>query len=146
MAGVNKVLLIGNLGRDPELRYTERGTPVATLSLATTERWKGRDGAQGERTEWHRVVAWGATGEAASRHLAKGSKAYVEGRLQTRQWEDRDGEKRRVVEVVASHVVFLDGGQSAPTQGRSAAPTSSGSTTRSGSSGPVPPPDDGIPF
>lgn len=114
MAGVNRVILVGNLGRDPELRYTESGRPVATFSLATSERWKGRDGAQGERTEWHRVVAWGPMGEAAAKHLAKGSKAYVEGRLQTREWQDREGEKRRAVEVVASSVVFLGGGRSAP--------------------------------
>ena len=109
MAGVNKVILIGNLGRDPELRYTQSGQAVANFSLATTERFPGREGGQQERTEWHRIVVWGRTGENCAKYLAKGRTVYVEGRLQTREWEDREGQKRRTTEVNALTVQFLGG-------------------------------------
>lgn len=107
---LNKVMLIGNLGADPEMRYTANGQAVANLRLATTERWGGRDGGeQKEKTEWHRVIAFGRTAEAAAEYLRKGSKAYIEGRIQTREWEDKQGQKRWTTEIVASQVLFLDG-------------------------------------
>jgi single-strand DNA-binding protein len=110
MAGVNKVILVGNLGADPELRYTGSGTAVADLRLATSRRWTDRQGNQQEDTQWHRVVVWGKQGENCKEYLAKGRQVYVEGRLQTRQWEDRDGNKRYTTEVVAQEVQFLGGG------------------------------------
>jgi len=110
MAGVNKVILVGNLGADPELRYTNGGQAVAELRLATSRKWQGKDGAQQEDTQWHRVVAWGKTAENCKQYLAKGRQVYVEGRLQTRKWQDRDGHDRWTTEVVAEQVVFLAGG------------------------------------
>ena len=109
MAGVNKAILVGNLGRDPELRYTANGQPVCTFSVATTENWTGRDGQREERTEWHRVVVWGKAGENCAQYLAKGRSVYVEGRIQTREWEDREGNKRWTTEIVAQRVQFLGG-------------------------------------
>ena len=110
MASVNKVILIGNLGRDPELRYTQSGQAVTNFSLATSERFGGRDGGeQQERTEWHRIVAWGKTAETCAQYLAKGRSVYIEGRIQTRDWEDREGNKRQTTEVVAQRVQFLGG-------------------------------------
>lgn len=109
MAAVNKVILIGNLGADPELRYTAGGQAVADLRLATSRRWTGKDGSQQEDTQWHRVVVWGKVAEQCKEYLAKGRQAYVEGRLQTRSWEDRDGNKRYTTEVVAQQVLFLGG-------------------------------------
>ena len=111
MSGVNKVILIGNLGSDPEVRMTGRGEPVANLSVATSESWNDRDGTRQERTEWHRVVLFGRLAELAQRFLAKGRKVYVEGRLQTRTWDDaQSGQRRSTVEVVARELVFLDSG------------------------------------
>ncbi|HEX7879576.1 MAG TPA: single-stranded DNA-binding protein, partial [Candidatus Eisenbacteria bacterium] len=88
--GVNKVILVGNLGADPEIRYTTSGTAVATLRLATTESWMDKSGERTERTEWHRVIVWGKSAETASQYLSKGKQLYVEGRLQTREWTDKD--------------------------------------------------------
>lgn len=109
MASVNKVILIGNLGQDPEKRVTGTGQPVCTLNLATTERWTARDGQKQEKTEWHRVVVWGPQAESCSQYLSKGRQVYVEGRLQTRQWEDKEGNKRYTTEVVAQRIQFLGG-------------------------------------
>lgn len=110
MGSVNKVLLVGNLGRDGELRYTNGGSPVNTLNLATTDVWNDKQGQRQERTEWHRVVLWGKTAEALAEYLVKGKQVYVEGKLQTRQWEDKDGTKRYTTEVRADRVVLLGGG------------------------------------
>jgi len=108
MATMNKVMLIGNLGNDPEKRFTPGGQPVATFNIATTERWKDKaNGQPQERTEWHRIVVWGQQAENCSQYLAKGRSVFVEGRLQTRQWEDKDGNKRTTTEVVAQRVLFL---------------------------------------
>ena len=107
MAGVNKVILIGNLGKDPELRYTPGGQPVATFSLATTERWNDRNGQRQDRTEWHNIVVWGKQGEMVNQYLKKGRSAYIEGRITTRSWDDKDGNKRYKTEIVATHVQFL---------------------------------------
>ncbi len=115
MRSLNKVMLIGNLGADPELRHTAGGRPVATFRLATTETWGGRDGQpQQEQTEWHRVVAWGRLAEIVNEYLRKGRQIYVEGRIQTRQWQDQQGQKRYSTEVVAQVIQMLgsrqDGG------------------------------------
>jgi len=93
MAGVNKAILVGNLGRDPELRQTPSGQSVCNFTLATSETWNDRNGERVERTEWHRIVAWGKTGELCAQYLSKGRTVYVEGRIQTREWEDKDGNK-----------------------------------------------------
>ena len=109
MGSVNKVILVGNLGRDAEVRYTSGGTAVATLSLATTDIWTDKGGQRQEKTEWHRVVLWGKTAETLQEYLLKGRQIYVEGRLQTRQWDDRDGNKRYTTETRADRVVLLGG-------------------------------------
>jgi single-strand DNA-binding protein len=102
MASVNKVILVGNLGRDPEVRYTTSGTPVANFTMATTDRWNDQaSGERKERTEWHRIVVWGKQAEIAGEYLRKGRQVYVEGSLQTREWTDRDGNKRYTTEVRA---------------------------------------------
>ena len=109
MGSVNKVILVGNLGRDAELRYTPGGAPVATLNLATTEMWNDKAGQRQEKTEWHRVVLWGKTAENLNEYLVKGKQIYVEGRLQTRQWDDKDGNKRYTTEIRGDRVVLLGG-------------------------------------
>ncbi|HSC28060.1 MAG TPA: single-stranded DNA-binding protein [Vicinamibacterales bacterium] len=109
MGSVNKVILVGNLGRDAELRYTPGGAPVATLSLATTEVWNDKAGQRQEKTEWHRIVLWGKTAESLSEYLVKGKQIYVEGRLQTRQWDDKEGVKRYTTEIRGDRVVLLGG-------------------------------------
>jgi single-strand DNA-binding protein len=108
---VNKVILIGNLGKDPELKHTSSGTAVATVTLATNERFKDKGGEWQDRTEWHNVVLWGRLAEIASEYLKKGRSVYVEGRLQTRSWEDKQGQKRYTTEIVASDLVLLGGGR-----------------------------------
>ena len=119
MGSVNKVILVGNLGRDAEVRYTQGGTAVATLNMATTEVWNDKaSGQRQERTEWHRVVVWGKTAETLHEYLLRGRQIYVEGRLQTRQWDDRDGNKRYTTEVRADRVVLLSGRGGEPGRGR----------------------------
>ncbi|MEX0720624.1 MAG: single-stranded DNA-binding protein [Balneolaceae bacterium] len=108
MSSLNKAMLIGNLGQDPEVRYTQSNTAVATLSIATSERYKDSNGEYQERTEWHRVVAWGRTAEVCQQYLKKGSKIYVEGPIQTNSWEDKDGQKRYTTEVKALRMIMLD--------------------------------------
>jgi single-strand DNA-binding protein len=110
MGSVNKVFLIGNLGRDAELRYTPGGAAVATISIATTEVWNDKAGQRQEKTEWHRVVLWGKSAESLTEYLTKGKQIYVEGRLQTRQWDDKDGNKRYTTEIRADRVTLLSGG------------------------------------
>ena len=107
MASVNKVILIGNLGADPEVRYTPSGTAVANFTLATKEQWTNKDGGKEEKTEWHRIVAWGRLGEICGEYLHKGKQVYIEGRIQTRAWEDRDGNKRYTTEIIASTMQML---------------------------------------
>lgn len=107
---VNKVILIGNLGKDPEVKYTPQGTPVAKITLATNERFKDKDGNWQDRTEWHNVVLWQRLAEIAGEYLKKGGKVYIEGRLQTRSWDDKQsGQKKYMTEVVASDLVLLGG-------------------------------------
>ena len=110
MASVNKAILIGNVGRDPELRNTTGGSAVCSLSVATTRKWKSQSGEMQEETEWHRVVAYGRTAEIAGEYLAKGRSVYIEGRLQTRKWQDKDGIERYTTEIVAEDLVLLGGG------------------------------------
>jgi len=105
---INKVTLVGNLGRDPEMRYTQSGTAVANFTVATSEKWKDKNsGEMQERTEWHRIVVWGKLGEICGQYLSKGRQVYIEGRLQTREWEDKDGNKRYTTEVVANEMKML---------------------------------------
>src|SRR4249920_759080 len=108
MGSVNKVILVGNLGRDAELRYTPGGAAVATLNLATTEVWNDKtSGQKQEKTEWHRIVLWGKSAESLSEYLTKGKQIYVEGRLQTRKWQDKDGNDKYTTEIVADRMQML---------------------------------------
>lgn len=108
--GINKAILIGNLGNDPDIRYTKSGSSVANISLATTETWRDKDsGEQTERTEWHRIVFFGRLAEIVGQYLKKGSQIYVEGKLQTRKWQDKDGNDRYTTEIVANEMQMLGG-------------------------------------
>lgn len=110
MGSVNKAILVGNLGRDAEMRFTAGGTPVATVSLATTEKFTDRDGQKREDTQWHRVVIWGKTAESLHEYLTKGKQIYVEGRIQTREWTDKEGKPAKTTEIRADKVVLLSSG------------------------------------
>ena len=139
MAGVNKVIIVGRLGKDPEVRYTPSGAAVANFTVATSEEWKDKDsGEKQERTEWHRIVAWRRLGEICGEYLHKGKEVYIEGKLQTRSWEDRDGNTKYTTEIVAQNMQMLG---SAGKQGRA---ESSGE--RFPSEEPANIPDDDIPF
>ena len=143
MASVNKVILVGNLGRDPELRYTPSGTAVANFTLATNEAWTDKAGAKQERTEWHRIVVWGKQAAIVGEYLGKGKQVFIEGSLQTREWNDRDGNKRQTTEIRAQRVIML---------GRAEARGEAGAPGRSGGgefdTGPEPPvgAEDDVPF
>ena len=132
---INKAIIIGNLGADPDLRYTNSGAPVASFRVATTERWKGQDGQMQENTEWVSIVAWKRLAEICGEHLHKGSRVYIEGKLQTRKWQDQNGNDRYTTEVIAREMKMLD---------------SRGGGDRSGSAGAdgsAPPMgDDSVPF
>ena len=104
---INKVILIGNLGADPEIKFTQNGAPVATFTVATTEKWKDKDGQVQEQTEWHRIVAWQRLAEICGEYLAKGSRVYIEGKLQTRKWKDQSGNDRYTTEIVAREMKML---------------------------------------
>src|SRR4249919_231442 len=144
MGSVNKVILVGNLGRDAELRYTPGGAAVATLNLATTEVWNDKGGQRQEKTEWHRVIVWGKQAETLQEYLTKGKQIYVEGRLQTRQWDDKAGNKRYTTEIKADRVTLLGGagrGLRAGDMERATAPMSTADET------PIEPmTEDDIPF
>lgn len=109
MASVNKVILVGNLGRDPEMRYMPSGDALASFSIATTDTWKDKSGQRQERTEWHRISMFGKQAEIAGQYLKKGSSVYIEGRLQTRKWTDKEGQERQTTEVVADRMQMLGG-------------------------------------
>src|SRR5579862_9668439 len=150
MGSVNKVILVGNLGRDAELRYTPGGAAVATINMATTEVWNDKQGQRQEKTEWHRVVLWGKPAESLAEYLMKGKQIYVEGRLQTRQWDDKDGNKRYTTEIRGYRVVLLGSGGGG---GRGGAMPPTAPTDRSDSQGHGPATesaepltDDDIPF
>ena len=146
--GVNKVILIGNLGKDPEVRYMPNGNAVANITLATSESWKDKTtGEQQEKTEWHRVVMFRRLGEIAGEYLKKGSKVYIEGKLQTRKWQDKSGNDRYTTEIVANEMQMLDsrGGSSANFSGESkAAPAAASATPATAAAGSDF--DDDIPF
>ncbi|MHB1843801.1 MAG: single-stranded DNA-binding protein [Deltaproteobacteria bacterium] len=108
-SGVNKVILVGNLGANPELRYTPGGQAVANFRIATNEKWSDKNGQAQERTEWHRIVVWGKLAELCNQYLQKGRQVYVEGRLQTREWTDKENHKNYTTEVIAQQVTFLGG-------------------------------------
>ena len=116
--GLNKVQIIGNLGRDPELRFTQGGTPVCNFTIAVNDSWQNRDGEQREHTEWFRVVAWARLAEISNEYLRRGRQVYVEGRLQTREWQDREGNDRTTTELVARDLMMLGGrdGEQGPVQ------------------------------
>ncbi|MSM39270.1 MAG: single-stranded DNA-binding protein [Geobacter sp.] len=122
MASLNKVMLIGNLGKDPEVRYTTSGQAVASFSIATSEKFKNRNGEMEERTEWHNVVLWGRQAEIAGEYLAKGRTVFIEGRLQTRKWQDKEGRDRYTTEIVGDRMQMLggkgEGGSGRPAGGR----------------------------
>lgn len=109
MSSVNKVILVGNLGRDAELKYTPSGASVATINLATTESWLDKSNQRQEKTEWHRVVIWGKQAETLQEYLTKGKQVFVEGRVQYRQWEDKDGQKKYTTEIKADRIALLGG-------------------------------------
>ncbi len=111
MAGVNKAILIGNLGRDPELRHTNSGAAVCNFTMATTEKWTDKSGEKQEDTTWHRVVVWGKSAEHCAEYLAKGRTVYVEGRIQHREWENKEGQKQTTTEINAQTVQFIGGKQ-----------------------------------
>lgn len=138
MGSLNKVILIGNLGRDVEVRTTPSGATVANFNIATTEAWTGKDGQKQEQTEWHRIVLWGKTADALSQYLTKGKQVAVEGRLQTRQWE-KDGAKHYTTEIKADRVTLLGGRRD--DESRPSGPSGSG---YGGPTGPIE--DDEIPF
>ena len=143
MAGVNKVILIGNLGADPEIRHLENGASVANFRLATSETFKVKTtGERREQTEWHNVVLWRGLAEIAGKYLRKGSKVYVEGKLRSRQWQDRDGNTRYTTEVVADEMTMLDRASSDPGAQPAPAPRQAVGTAPMG----APEPDDDLPF
>ncbi len=128
--GVNKVILVGNLGADPDMRYTPSGAGVCELRIATSDSWTDKSGQRQERTEWHRVIVWGKRAEVCAKYLAKGRQVYVEGRIQTRNYDDKEGVKRYITEVVANDVQFLGGGKEG----------GGGAGARGGGGGDMPPP------
>jgi single-strand DNA-binding protein len=134
--GVNKVILIGNLGKDPEVRFTPAGAAVANFNIATNESWTDKSGQKQERTEWHRIVVWGKTAELCGEYLKKGRQCYLEGRLQTREWTDKEGKKNYTTEVVAQTVQFLGGGPGRSEGAGAGAPSGQGRREEAG------PPDD----
>ena len=153
MGSVNKAILVGNLGRDAEMRFTAGGTPVATVSLATTERFTDREGQKKEETEWHRVVIWGKTAESLHEYLTKGKQIYVEGRIQTREWTNKEGQKVKTTEIRADRIVLLGGGGERRAGGGAAPRERYGSESGESSSGGAVdsgavevPNDDDIPF
>lgn len=109
MAGVNKVILIGNLGKDPEIRQLETGVKVASFSMATTESYKGKDGNRVDQTEWHNIVLWRGLAEVAEKYLKKGNTVYVEGKIRTRSWEDKEGNKRYTTEIIGDNMTMIGG-------------------------------------
>ena len=155
MGSVNKAILVGNLGRDAEIRFTAGGTPVATVSLATTERFTDREGQKREDTQWHRIVIWGKTAESLHEYLTKGKQIYVEGRIQTREWTDKEGKPAKTTEIRADRIVLLGGGGGGGGEGRGGGGRSMAAAGRGGGSygdetadhAPVDAPhDDDIPF
>ena len=149
--GINKAIIVGNLGRDPEVRYTANGNAIANITVATTESWKDKQsGERQEKTEWHRVVFFGRLAEIAGEYLKKGSQVYIEGRLQTRKWEDKSGQERYTTEIVASEMQMLGsrggGGSEASDDDNSGETRSAVGSSGGSTSGGDPDLDDDIPF
>ena len=138
---VNKVILIGNLGKDPEVRYTANGKAVARFSLATSEVWNDAEGNRQERTEWHNIIVWGKQGETCGQYLAKGRQCYIEGSIRSRSYDDKSGQKRYITEIIAQRVRFLGGGG-----GTRVAPEAEGEAPGETPAAQGPPLDDDIPF
>ncbi len=141
---VNKAILVGNLGRDPEVRFTPSGRAVAKFPIATSERWTDQQGNRQERTEWHNIVVWGKQAESCGQYLAKGRQVFVEGSIRSRQYDDKDGNKRYITEIIARDVRFLGsgGGAARPAQQQDASPT----VPPGEDPGPVQGEEDDIPF
>ena len=136
---VNKAILIGNLGRDPEMRYTSTGTPVCNFSVATNEVYQDRSGQRQKRTEWHNIVVWSKLAEICNQYLTKGKQVYIEGRIQTREWDDRDGNRRRTTEIVANEMKMLSGsGEGTGDYGSAARSEPVGATPRNEPAGNAP--------
>lgn len=129
MSSVNKVILIGHLGRDPEVRYLPSGDAVVNISIATSQKWTDKGGEKQEQTEWHRCVAFGKRGEVIGEYMKKGSQIYVEGRLQTKKWQDKDGNDRYTTEIVVDNFQFLGGGKGKPETGDAPDPEQKPATT-----------------
>ena len=149
MGTVNKLIIGGNMGRDAEVRYTPGGAAVATLSLATTDVWNDKAGQRQEKTEWHRVVVWGKQAETLAEYLTKGRQIYVEGRLQTRQWDDKDGNKRYTTEIRSDRIVLLGGRGGGAQEGGGGGDYGSPRPSSGGGCAPPGPPElteDDIPF
>ena len=148
MAGVNKAIIVGNLGRDPEIRYTKGGSPVCQLSVATTRAYTNKNNDRVEETEWHRIVVWGKSAEHCNSFLSKGRQVYVEGRIQTRSYEDKDGIKRYSTEIVSDTVQFLGsrGGQASDGVPSQFSPPSSSGAPSNYAAPPTLGDDDDIPF
>ena len=145
MGSVNKAILVGNLGRDAEMRFTSGGTPVATVSMATTERFTDREGQKREDTQWHRIVIWGKTAESLHEYLTKGKQIYVEGRIQTREWTDKEGKTNKTTEIRSDRIVLLGGGRGRERYGEGG--ESSGASAPAANAPAVNAPnDDDIPF
>ncbi len=154
---LNRVMLLGRVGKDLEVRYTGSGRAVATFTMATSQRWRDQDGSDQERTEWHRIVAWGRLGEICGEYLGKGKQVYVEGRIQSREWEDQDGNKRTTFEIIANDLILLGGpgGEQAPrSEGQARKPAAGAPPRQASAQKPrsddggyfPPPPEDEIPF
>jgi single-strand DNA-binding protein len=144
--GVNKVIIVGNLGNDPEMRHIPSGAAVCEFRVATNEVWTDKDGQRQERTEWHRIVVWGKRAETCSKYLSRGRQVYVEGRLRTRSWEDKDGNKRYTTEIVANDIQFLGGGGGGGDKRSGEGPPPSGQDDYDFGGGGSQSPDDDIPF
>jgi single-strand DNA-binding protein len=143
---VNKVILVGNLGKDPEVRYTQTGSAVANFSIATSEQWNDRDGKRQERTEWHNIVVWGKQAEHCGQYLSKGRQVFIEGSIRTRSYDDKSGNKRYITEIIAQRIQFL--GSGGGTRGPQQCMDTGGvdDIAMGGMGGGQPPSDDDIPF
>ncbi len=140
MAAVNKAIIVGNLGKDPEVRFTQSGRAVASFSVATTETWMDQESGRQERTEWHNIVVWGKQAETCGQYLSKGRQVYIEGSIRNRSYDDRDGNKRYITEIVAQRVQFLGGPGGAGQRSGGGAPGGGGDP------GPSAPPAEDVPF
>ncbi len=146
MASINKVILIGNLGKDPELRRTPNGASVVSFPLATKDRWKDKDGERQDRTEWHNIVAWNKLADLANQYLKKGRAAYVEGRIATRSWDDKDGNKRYKTEIVANQIQFLGSSSASASDTSSSVPETENNDIADSVREPDPVVEDDLPF